>query len=259
MKATETAFYLQKGREQTLPCVDKTPGDKSCSIRWMQEDKDSGRQILHYQVFNNHITAEPTFHLAVDFGLTIKSVQDNHTGRYTCSRGAGKPYTIISAFVIGDSFPLDDMKSIAADQVTFEPGQRFELPCPAKSNLSETTKATLVWSYGTSDKRSSTVIGTRNLPDGSKSMSDLGGKRCFDIASNGSLLSNCSDEDDVRYWCHVFPHDSLLRRSHVDVSFHTQNTTPNSAQVPCMRLHVAGVIIACEMMIRLVLSWNNLT
>ena len=118
----------------------------------------------------------------------------------------------------GDEFPLDGGDVEAADVVNFEPNRRFTLRCPTGPNITLTTKSTVFWSSGAPGELTSTVIGIFHLPERRKTKSDLGSNRCFDISYGGSLLlTNCSQDGDVRYWCHVFPYDDVLHRSYVDV------------------------------------------
>ena len=129
----------------------------------------------------------------------------------------------------GDTFPLDGGNATAGKTVTYRPNGRFTLRCPAGVEPSLTTKATFIWSSGAPHARNTTVIGKLILPERHKTMSDLGGNRCFDISFEGSLLlTNCSQDDDVRYWCHVFPEGDVLRRSYVDVIAKSEYTFSSS-------------------------------
>ena len=117
---------------------------------------------------------------------------------------------------IGDQFPLDGGEAIAGEPVTFEPDRKLSLTCLAGHNISLTTKATLFWSYGALNAQTTTVIGKLSYPDSSKVLSDLK-DNCYQMSVEGSLnLNNCSQDDDVRYWCHVFLYEDFVIRSYVD-------------------------------------------
>ena len=117
--------------------------------------------------------------------------------------------------LIGDTFPLDGGSTTEGKPVTFRAGTKFSLRCPALSGISP-GKGTLIWSYGPVDARSTTVIGTFNLPDGPKTPHRSKDNGCLNISMEGLLLlNNCSQDGDVRYWCHVFSANSNLNRSYI--------------------------------------------
>ena len=125
-------------------------------------------------------------------------------------------------FIKGNEFPLDGGVARAGETVILKPNVRLTLECPVGLNNAGVNETTVFWSYGAPDDRqSTTVIGKLILPERRKTTSDLGGNRCFDISSEGSLLlTNCSQNGDVRYWCHVFSEGGVLHRYYVDVAVH---------------------------------------
>ena len=132
-----------------------------------------------------------------------------------------KGYTFIS-FVwkyTGDKFPLDSSNVPTPSADKLKAGKSYTLPCQAVSNVTEIqSRATLIWSFGTPSEQTTTVIGRLTLPESSILMSDLGDKACYNITSEGSLhLNDCSQDGDIRFWCHVFLEHDMLR-SYVDMS-----------------------------------------
>ncbi|XP_038062512.1 uncharacterized protein LOC119733000 [Patiria miniata] len=185
LKASSTSFHILEGGEQSLPCSSWIPGVATCEVLWFKIDR-AGR---HFLLSSNDVDAESEYEFASDFGLIIKSVDDEDAGRYRCDTGGG-----ISEVDI-------DVRVIAF--------LRYEIGSPV----------TVFWSFANPDNHTTTtVIGRLNLPGSSNTMSDLIGNACFSISEEGALLLNmCFQEDDVRYWCHVFPEDEILMRSYVDV------------------------------------------
>ncbi|XP_038061550.1 uncharacterized protein LOC119732196 [Patiria miniata] len=231
LKASERSFYLRNDTQQILPCLSWTPGNTACAVEWSKLDNPD-RQVLSYNLSTGVVDSSPEFDLASDFGLVIQSGDDDHAGVYRCAVGDENQIDV-EVRVIGDRFPLDGGSAKEGDSVTIKPETRFSLQCPALSDISLTTKATLFWSFGANDAESTTVIGTLNLPDGLKKMYDLG-KDCLGISMEGALLfNNCSQDDDVRYWCHVFPANDNLIRSYVDV-------LKESKFMPSMKSHLGS-------------------
>ena len=126
--------------------------------------------------------------------------------------------------MIGNTLPLDSGSPIEGESVTFRPQTKFSLQCPALSDSSP-SKGILIWSYGPVDVQSTTVIGTFNLPGGSKTEYSSKDNGCLGISTEGSLLlNNCSQDGDMRYWCHFFPRSGNLIRSYVLVKGKAINT-----------------------------------
>ncbi|XP_038061528.1 uncharacterized protein LOC119732177 [Patiria miniata] len=241
LKASERSFYLQSNTQQMLPCLSWTPGDTACEVEWSKLDNPD-RQILSYNLSTAVVDSSPEFDLASDFGLMIQSVDDDHAGAYRCAVG-DEIQIDVKVRVIGDRIPLDGGIATEGDSVTIKPETGFSLQCPALSDISLTTKATLFWSFGANDAESTTVIGTLNLPDGTIKMSDLG-KDCLGISMGGALLlNNCSQNDDVRYWCHVFPVNGDLIRSHVDVLLKDSNGDPETINVVAIAVSVFSIVV----------------
>ncbi|XP_022083655.1 uncharacterized protein LOC110975450 isoform X2 [Acanthaster planci] len=215
LRASETSFYLQKGLRQVLPCNWK-PGTATCAIQWLKIDT-SDRLLLSYNLSTNQVEADTGFNLTSDFGLAIASTERDHAGKYKCSVVYTESVAEIEVRVIGDNFPLDDGRPISGVSETFEPGKEMTLACLARPNIS-VNEAIVFWSFGKPDKKTATFIGKLNLPEGTKKLSDLGDRGCFDITPEGSLiLNNCFQDGDVRYWCHVFYEKHDLVRSYQDL------------------------------------------
>ncbi|XP_038061492.1 uncharacterized protein LOC119732152 [Patiria miniata] len=252
LKASERSFYLRDDSQQILPCLSWTPGDTACEVEWSKLDNPD-RQILSYNLSTGVVDSSPELDLASDFGLVIQSVDDDHAGVYRCAVGDENQIDV-EVRVIGDRFPLDGGSAKEGDSVTIKPETRFSLQCPALSDISLTTKATLFWSFGANDAESATVIGTLNLPDGPQKMYDLG-KDCLGISMEGALLfNNCSQDDDVRYWCHVFPANDNLIRSYVDVLIENSNGGPRSSNVFVIAVCVTLFVIVLGIVVFLILK-----
>ncbi|XP_038061304.1 uncharacterized protein LOC119732015 [Patiria miniata] len=222
LKASEGLFYPAKDTQQILPCLSWTPGDTVCEVEWSKVD-NPGRQVLSYSLSTDVVDSSPEFDLASDFGLVIQSVGDDHAGVYRCAVG-NYSYKDVEVRVIGNYFLLDGGIAVEGRTCTLQPGKNLTLQCPSASSISMTSKAHLYWSFAAPDARITTVIGTLNLPDGSMEMSDLRDNDCFQITLEGSLLlNNCSQDGDVRFWCHIFPEKAYLLRSFVDVELETLN------------------------------------
>ncbi|XP_038061327.1 uncharacterized protein LOC119732030 [Patiria miniata] len=244
LKVSERSFYLRNDPQQILPCLSWTPDGTACEVEWSKLDNPD-RQMLSYNLSTGVVDSSPEFDLASDFGLLIQSVDDDHAGVYRCAVG-DENQTDVEVRVIGDRFPLDDGIATEGDSVTFKPKTRFSLHCPALSDISLTTKATLFWSFGAPDAKFTTVIGTLNLPDGPKKMSDLGDNGCLDISMEGALLLNDSFQDgEVRYWCHVFPANDSLIRSYVEVFIYYPESSYIVAIAVCVPLFVIvfGIVV----------------
>ncbi|XP_038061383.1 uncharacterized protein LOC119732077 [Patiria miniata] len=251
LKASERSFYLRIDSQQILPCLSWTPGDTACEVKWSKRDNPD-RQVLSYNL-STGVNSSPEFDLASDFGLVIQSVYDDHAGVYKCAVGDENQIDV-EVQVIGDRFPLDGGSAKEGDSVTIKP--RFSLQCPALSDISLTTKATLFWSFGANDTETTTVIGTLNLPDGPKKMYDLG-KDCLDISMEGALLfNNCSQDDDVRYWCHVFPANDNLIRSYVDVLVEDSNGGFRSSDIIVIAVCVHLFVIVLLVIVVYFLIWK---
>ena len=122
--------------------------------------------------------------------------------------------------MVGDTFPLDDGN---VTEVTLKDETRLSLQCPALSGIPP-KKATLIWSYGPEDAKSTTVIGIFNLPDGSKTEYSSKRNDCLSISPDGNLLlNNCVQDGDIRYWCHFFHPTGNMVRSYVLVKGKSQS------------------------------------
>ncbi|XP_038061289.1 uncharacterized protein LOC119732008 [Patiria miniata] len=251
LKASERYFFLRKDTQQILPCLSWTPGDTACEVEWSKLDNPD-RQVLSYNLSTGVVDSSPEFDLVSDFGLVIQSVEDDHAGVFRCALG-DKNKIDVEVRVIGDRFPLDEANATEGDSVTIKPESRFSLRCPALSDISLTTKSTLFWSFGAPDAESTTVIGTMNLPDGPIKMSDLGDNSCLGISIEGALLlNNCSQDGDVRYWCHVFPANGDLIRSYVGVLMENSNGAPGLSHVVAIGVCVPLCVIILLGVFRLV-------
>ncbi|XP_038054137.1 uncharacterized protein LOC119726494 [Patiria miniata] len=239
LKASERSFFLRSETQQMLPCLSWTPGDTACEVEWSKLNNPD-RQVLSYNLSTGVVDSSPEFDLGSNFGLLIQFVDDVHAGVYQCAVG-DESQIDVEVRVIGDRFPLDGGSATEGDSVSFKPETRFSPQCPALSDISLTSRATLFWSFGDPDAESTTVIGTLNLPDGPIKMTDLG-KDCLGISMEGALLlNNCSQDGDVTYWCHVFPANGDLIRSYVDVLIEDSNGIPETVRIVAIVAIVVSV------------------
>ena len=105
LRANETSYYLLKDLPQVLPCTSWTPGDPACWTEWMKL-KPERSNLITYNLSTGGVESGPSFDLASDFGLVIKSVTDDHAGQYQCQVGdGGKGVTEVR--VIGKDQPDD--------------------------------------------------------------------------------------------------------------------------------------------------------
>ncbi|XP_038061096.1 uncharacterized protein LOC119731882 [Patiria miniata] len=215
LKASSTSFYVLEGEEQTLPCWNWTPGGTTCEVQWFKIDS-SARHVL---LSSNLVEADSESELASDFGLIIKSAGGEDSGRYQCDTGEGSGGGYIRVRVIGRKFPLDGGDVSSSSKIYFKAGTNYTLPCQAASDSAEIgSPATVFWSFAKLGNATTTVIGRLHIPGGSKKMSDPRDNNCFSISPEGALfLNGCLEEEDVRYWCHVFPENELLIKSYVDL------------------------------------------
>ncbi|XP_022083696.1 uncharacterized protein LOC110975472 [Acanthaster planci] len=254
LRASETSYYLQKSMQQVLPCISWTPGDAACDVEWIKLGNPE-RQVVIYNLSTVVVDSSPAFNLTSDFGLVIQSPDDDHDGKYQCSVGE-RSKAVIEVRVIGDQFPLDSGSAIEGDPVTFRPHTRFTLHCPALSGIAR-TKGTLIWSYGSPDAQSTTVIGTFNLLDGSHTMNSLKNHSCLGVSTNRSLLlNNCSQDGDVRYWCHVFPANDNLIRSYVLIKVSDGEFETSLALVITLAIILVIFLVAASAII-VFLTWRQ--
>ncbi|XP_038061316.1 uncharacterized protein LOC119732020 [Patiria miniata] len=257
LQASETSFYLQEGLRQVLPCTSWIPGTETCEIQWLKLDIPN-QNVLSYNLSTNQIEAPVTgYDLASDFGLVIASAEDDHAGRYRCDLvDTATESAEIEVRIIGNQFPLDGGSATADDAVSFEPDRKLSFTCLAKRNISLTTKATLFWSYGALDAHTTTVVGKLDLLGVFMTLSDLGDD-CFQTSTEGSLiLNNCSQDDDVRYWCHVFPDGGVVIRSYVDSRLKTPTGNPDSFYILPLVLCIC-VLVIVFLLIAMLLVWNR--
>ena len=74
------------------------------------------------------------------------------------------------------------------------------------------------------DAQTTTVIGTLHFSKDSKEILPQDENSCFDISGKGELImTNCFQNSDVRYWCHVFLEGENLRRSFEDLEIPTES------------------------------------
>ncbi|XP_022083760.1 uncharacterized protein LOC110975520 isoform X2 [Acanthaster planci] len=243
LEASEKAFYLQKGRRQVLPCTNWTPGTATCAVQWLKIDT-TYQAILNYTLSTNRVEVVTGYKLASNFGLDIASANDSHAGRYQCISANSNKVEEIQVRVTGDRFPLDGGRATAGEAVYFESDRKLTLTCPADFKISWTTEALIIWSYGKPTEENTAVIGQLSLPDGTKTLSDLKDKGCLGITSEGSLiLNNCSQDGDVRYWCHVFQYKEGVIRAYVDSRIKDTEVSDRNPGSPYIIPVVIGVCV----------------
>ncbi|XP_022083661.1 uncharacterized protein LOC110975455 [Acanthaster planci] len=252
LRASETSFYLQEGLRQILPCISWASGTATCEVQWLKVD-NSDQLLLSYNLSTNQVQTATGFNLAIAFGLEFVSAADVHGGRYKCSPMDNENVEEIDVHLIGDQFPLDDGEAIRGNTSTFGLNRKLTLTCPATLNISLTTRAIVLWSYGKPHEKTTTVVGKLTLPDGTRNMSDLGDKGCFGITYEGSLVLNkCSQDSDVRYWCHVFPDGDVVVRSYQDLVSKAVDKSEPFSVVLMVTLcsFIAMIILACVCIVK---------